>query len=63
MVYGPGQVDHTKVVPYSILAALRGEAPRLTSGTRPVDWIYVDDVVAGLLAAAEVAGMIGRAHV
>ncbi len=60
MVYGPGQVDHTKVVPYSILSALRGEAPRLTSGTRPVDWIYVDDVVAGLLAAAEVAGIEGE---
>lgn len=60
MIYGPGQVDHTKVVPYSILSALRGEAPRLTSGTRPVDWIYVDDVVAGLLAAAAVAGIEGE---
>jgi nucleoside-diphosphate-sugar epimerase len=60
MVYGPGQVDHTKVVPYSILAALRGEAPRLTSGTRPVDWIFVDDVVAGLVAAAEVTGIEGE---
>lgn len=60
MVYGPGQVDHTKVVPYSILSALRGEAPRLTSGTRPVDWIFVDDVVAGLLAMAEVAGIEGE---
>jgi UDP-glucose 4-epimerase len=60
MVYGPGQVDHTKVVPYSILSALRGEAPRLSSGARPVDWIYVDDVVAGLLAAAEAAGVEGE---
>jgi UDP-glucose 4-epimerase len=60
MVYGPGQADTTKLVPYSILAALRGEAPRLTSGTRPVDWIYIDDVVAGLLAAAEVAGIEGE---
>ena len=60
MVYGPGQVDHTKLVPYSILSALRGEAPRLTSGTRPVDWIYIDDVVAGLLAAGTLAGIEGE---
>ncbi len=60
MVYGPGQVDHTKLVPYSILRALRKEAPRLTSGTRPVDWIYIDDVIAGLLAAGEVAGIEGE---
>ena len=60
MVYGPGQVDHSKVVPYSILSALRGEAPRLTSGVRPIDWIFIDDVVAGLLAAGEVAGIEGE---
>ncbi len=60
MVYGPGQVDHRKVVPYSILSALRGEAPRLTSGARPVDWIFVDDVVAGLLALGEVPDIEGE---
>ncbi len=60
MVYGPGQVDHRKVVPYSILSALRGEAPRLTSGARPVDWIFVDDVIAGLLALGEVAEIEGE---
>jgi len=32
MVYGPGQRDH-KLLPYVILALLRGEAPRL--GIRP----------------------------
>jgi UDP-glucose 4-epimerase len=53
MVYGPAQQDLRKLIPYVILSLLRGEAPKLTSGQRPVDWIYVDDVVDGLLAAAQ----------
>jgi nucleoside-diphosphate-sugar epimerase len=52
MVYGPGQRDVRKLVPYVCLAALRGEPPELMSGARPVDWIFVDDVVEGLLALA-----------
>lgn len=60
MVYGPGQRDPTKVVPASIRAALAGEAPRLSSGTRPVDWIYVDDVAEGLARLAEAPGVEGR---
>jgi nucleoside-diphosphate-sugar epimerase len=53
MVYGPGQRDGTKLVPYVINSLLRGEAPELSSGRREVDWIYVDDVVAAFLAAAD----------
>jgi nucleoside-diphosphate-sugar epimerase len=60
MVYGPGQRDATKVVPASIRAALAGEAPRLSSGTRPVDWIYVDDVAEALERLAETPGLEGR---
>jgi len=60
MVYGPGQRDRTKLVPASILAALGGERPRISSGGRRVDWIYVDDVVAGLVALAEAPAAIGR---
>ena len=52
MVYGPGQKDLRKLVPYVILSLLRGETPRMSSGRRPVDWIYVDDVVAAFVAAA-----------
>jgi UDP-glucose 4-epimerase len=52
MVYGPGQQDGTKLVPYVISALLRGESPRLSSGRREVDWVYVDDVVAAFVAAA-----------
>lgn len=52
MVYGPGQKDLNKLVPYVTLSLLRGEAPRLTSGHRQIDWIYIDDVVQGLIAMA-----------
>jgi len=49
MVYGPEQRDTLKLVPYVIQTLLRGGSPALGSGVRPVDWIYVDDVVDGLL--------------
>ncbi len=52
MAYGPAQPDSTKVIPYVISSLLRGEAPDLSSGTRLVDWIYIDDVVEAFLAAA-----------
>jgi UDP-glucose 4-epimerase len=51
MVYGPGQVDLAKVVPYTIDSLLRSRTPELTTGDRPVDWVYVDDVVEALVAA------------
>jgi nucleoside-diphosphate-sugar epimerase len=52
MVYGPGQHDVRKLIPYVILSLLRGEPPRLMSGRREVDWVFVEDVVDALLAAA-----------
>lgn len=52
MVYGPGQPDTTKLVPYVIAGLLRGQTPQLSSGARQVDWVYVDDVVDAFLAAA-----------
>jgi nucleoside-diphosphate-sugar epimerase len=62
MVYGPQQPDATKLVPYVCLTALAGERPQLMSGERPVDWIYVDDVVRGLIALT-VAGPRDGSHV
>ena len=59
MVYGPGQRDLSKLVPASILAALAGERPRIASGARPVDWIYVDDVVDGLCTLVAASGIEG----
>ena len=52
MVYGPGQTDTSKLIPYVISSLLRGEAPKLSSGNRPVDWIFVDDVISALITAA-----------
>ncbi|MCS7006814.1 MAG: SDR family NAD(P)-dependent oxidoreductase [Thermoleophilia bacterium] len=52
MVFGPGQRDRTKLIPYVTTSLLRGVTPKLSSGTRLVDWIYVDDAVDALLAAS-----------
>ncbi|MEV4182145.1 NAD(P)-dependent oxidoreductase [Streptosporangium canum] len=60
MVYGPGQHDTSKLVPYATLSLLRGEAPSLSSGTRHLDWVYVDDVVDAFLAAGGTAEAAGR---
>jgi UDP-glucose 4-epimerase len=60
MVYGPGQRDETKLVPYVITSLLRGEPPSLSSATRPVDWVYVDDVVEGFARSATREGLIGE---
>jgi nucleoside-diphosphate-sugar epimerase len=47
LVYGPEQAAR-KVIPSTILALLRGEAPRLSSAARPWDFVYVDDAVDAL---------------
>jgi nucleoside-diphosphate-sugar epimerase len=60
MVYGPGQRDHRKLIPYVTRSLLRGEAPAVSSGARAVDWVFVDDVVEGVLAAATRGGLEGR---
>jgi nucleoside-diphosphate-sugar epimerase len=60
MVYGPGQTDLRKLVPYVTLSLLRDRAPKLSSGGRAVDWVYVDDVVASLLRMATAPGAVGR---
>jgi UDP-glucose 4-epimerase len=59
MVYGPAQQDLTKLIPYVTLSLLRGEMPKISSGGRPVDWIYVSDVVDGFMTLAEAPGIDG----
>jgi len=58
MTYGPGQRPH-KIIPSVIISILKGRAPELGSGRRPVDWVYVDDVVEGMIAVAETSGLEG----
>jgi UDP-glucose 4-epimerase len=53
LTYGPHQKPY-KLIPYVIRSLNRGVAPQLSSGTRLVDWIYVDDVISAMLAAATV---------
>jgi len=60
MVYGPGQRDLTKLVPYVILSLLRKKNPNLTSGQRLVDWIYVQDVVDGLVKISQAIDIEGE---
>ena len=58
MTYGPGQPSW-KVIPYTITSLLRGETPRVSSGDRELDWVYVDDVIDGLLLAGVTPGLDG----
>ncbi|MCY2984999.1 MAG: NAD-dependent epimerase/dehydratase family protein [Planctomycetota bacterium] len=60
MVYGPGQMDLKKLIPYCTLECLAGRRPQIGFGTRRVDWVYVDDVVRGLLLSGTVPGVEGK---
>lgn len=59
MVYGPMQQDLKKLIPYVTLCLLQDQVPRLSIGKRLVDWIYVKDVVDGLLTIAETPDVEG----
>jgi UDP-glucose 4-epimerase len=51
MGYGPSQ-SKNKLIPHAILSLLKGEDVPLTSGNWVMDWIYIDDLIDGILAAA-----------
>lgn len=51
MVYGPGQRERSRLIPYATTELLRGRDPELTSGTRMVTWVYVEDVVDAFVLA------------
>jgi UDP-glucose 4-epimerase len=42
------------------LAVLRGEAPKVSSGKTKADWVYITDVIDGLLRAANIPAIEGR---
>jgi len=58
MTYGPRQ-QAGKLIPYVTASLLSGEPPKLSSGTWKADWIYIDDVVEGLVSASHVASIEG----
>jgi UDP-glucose 4-epimerase len=59
LVYGPDQKAE-KLVPYVIDSCLRGDAPKLSSGRQRGDWIYVKDVIEGMVAAASSESAVGQ---
>jgi UDP-glucose 4-epimerase len=58
VTYGPGQLTR-KVIPSTILALLRGEAPRVSSGARAWDVVYVDDAIEALVRLVKGRGPDG----
>jgi UDP-glucose 4-epimerase len=58
-VYGPGQPERT-LIPAAIQKALTGQDFFMTPGEQERDFIYVDDVVEGMVVAAVAAGIDGH---
>jgi nucleoside-diphosphate-sugar epimerase len=59
MVYGPGEQDPNKLIAYVIARGLVPAPMLLSTGLRPVDWVYVDDVVDGLVRLAIRRDLVG----
>ncbi len=58
MTYGPGQ-DSRKLIPSVVLSLLKEESPKLSSGQWNADWIFIDDVIDGFLAVAQMPQIEG----
>lgn len=59
MAYGPGQ-PQWKLIPSVISALRQGDAPRLSSGERKLDWVYINDVIDAYVAAGSAPGIEGH---
>jgi len=51
VAYGPGQPSD-KLIPYVLSQLMNAQRPKLSSGAWKTDWIYIDDVVEGLIQCA-----------
>lgn len=58
-VYGPGQPAKT-LIPAAIHAALSDEDFRMTAGAQQRDFIFIEDIIDGLLAIASAEAINGR---
>ena len=58
MVYGPEQ-NPRFLIPTTISSVINGISPKLSSGKRPIDWIYIDDLISGLIAMATATDIDG----
>lgn len=57
-IYGPGDVNLSRVIPGTIVSVLKGERPIIRSDGTPIrEFIYVDDVVDGYLTIAANIGV------
>ncbi len=53
-IYGPGDLNRSRIIPGTIISVLRDEAPIIRSDGTPVrEFVYVDDVARGYLLVAE----------
>ena len=53
MVYGPHDPNEHRLIPSVVAAFREGRRPAVSSGTRRIDWVYVEDVIDAFLAAAD----------
>ncbi len=59
MSYGPRQPIQ-KVIPYTITNLLKGIPPKISSGKRICDLIYIQDLIMGLLLTGFKPGIVGE---
>ena len=57
-VYGPGD-NANWLIPSTAASLVRGNAPQCTAGTQKWDYLHIDDVAEGVLAAATTSGATG----
>lgn len=62
-IYGPGDMNLSRVIPGTIVSVLRDQPPVIRSDGTPIrEFVYVDDVANGyLLLAEKIDGVIGEA--
>lgn len=59
-VYGPGDENLNRLLPYVIQSLFEGKKPSLTNGSRIIDWIYIGDLVEALVTMAKAEGVDGQ---
>jgi CDP-glucose 4,6-dehydratase len=53
-IYGPGDMNLSRIIPGTIVSVLRDEPPVIRSDGTPIrDFVYIDDVVRGYMLIAE----------
>jgi len=62
-IYGPGDMNLSRIIPGTVVSVLRDEAPIIRSDGTPIrEFVYVDDVARGyLLLAEKIDEVIGEA--